>query len=90
MRVFAIYLSEDGLMSKAATNVKALFDLIEESGYEPENIFYIGENKKSVEKPYSYNNLLKAMNREGFYGGASIYCKYNNNITVTELCLKSK
>jgi hypothetical protein len=90
MRVFAINLSEDGLMYEAATNVKALFDLIEKSGYEPETIFFIGEDKNSIEKPYSYNNLLKAMNREGFYGWASIYCKNDNSITVTELKLKSK
>lgn len=90
MRVFSIYLSEDGLLNEAATNVKALFNTIESIGYEPIEIYYTDIDGKGVDAKYSYSSLLKAMNRDGFYGWAYIKCANDSTIEVKELKLNSK
>lgn len=89
--VYSIYLSEDGLFPYVATNIKALFNLIEKTQYEPLTI-QANRNLNQLEAKYSYNNLVKCIRnaqKNDAIVVAYIKCK-SGTIILSELLVASK
>jgi len=62
MKIYTVKLSEDGLMTKCATNVKALFNLVKLSGYDVTEInYYDRAINKHMTIKYNYNGLCYAI-----------------------------
>ena len=87
MKIYSVYLSEDGLMSQVYTNIKALYNGILEHGYEAKTIMIRSrETNESAhyggrftEVKFTYANLVKGL-RESSDGGKlyerlTIICK---------------
>ena len=61
MKVYSIYLSEDGQEIYYATNSKSLFELIEFTEYNPTIIQYLDDDNKYRVVKYNYSNLNLAV-----------------------------
>ena len=94
MKVYTIYKSEDGLECNAATNGKALYQLIVDTNYNPQTIE--GWNRDSNNFfgiPFNYPNLLKAIryskgsNAEYLVGFNCL--GVNGKLTIQEINLHS-
>lgn len=82
--ILTVRLSDDGNLNKAFTNVKALFNGIE-------NIY----TKETInDKPYNYRNLANALKESSknnqYYKRAVIDCSYNCSITIEEIVICTK
>ena len=93
MKVFVLYLSEDGLFQEYATNAKSLFEMIRSSGYGVDNIEFPDRNNggdiQPWEKvPFNYRNLVKAMklsSSKKYYSMFHCTTPYGFRIRVNEL-----
>lgn len=92
--VFVLRLSEDGINNEAATNIKAAYRLIVESGYSPVFISYFHERlKKLMYNPFSYSNLVKSIReaqKKHRFTVATIECENRSQIEINEIGLVSK
>jgi hypothetical protein len=97
MKIYSLYLSQDGLMHEAATNAKALDMLLVKSGYSLDEI-EVFDNIKQQHRtlPYSYANLCLAVRvssaNNSFYARLSVEDKKDraNSIRIQELKIISK
>lgn len=88
-RVFTIFLSADGLHQKCFTNVKALFNGIKETEYNPKTIALAGLDDMN----YSYINLLRAVKLSQANNRVhmcTLYCDDIATISIQELTITSK
>jgi len=86
--VFTVQTSDDGLMQSVTRNIKALFNYIGTLGVTPQTLFF---NKKDI--PYNYNNLVKVIRdsqSRNHFNVATIYCKYNVSLDISDLSVLSK
>jgi hypothetical protein len=90
MRVFTMYLSEDGLNGQCATNVRALHLLAVNSEYNPLTISYFDRDTathKSI--GFSYENLFIALKAStgssAFYAFCTLECESGTEIRIQEL-----
>jgi hypothetical protein len=89
-KAYLIRMSEDGNDRYIFTNVKALFNRINELGYSANYICEIDQNHNWVNLKFTYSNLVKALKS----GGADIYPEIDaqgyGNLEIQEVLILSK
>jgi len=80
MKIYSVYLSEDGLMLDVFTNVKALYEYIKRLDYSQDVIHVNGKQRK-----FNYKSLCDALKNDEYYAFAEIGDKdFTSSIIVKE------
>lgn len=92
MKVYTIYKSEDGLNCDAATNGKALYELILATNYNPQTIeVFVTNTSEFIEIAFNYPNLLRAIRcSKGMCSLAHFTCiGVNGELRIQEVNINS-
>lgn len=95
MKIYTIYLSEDGLHGSVYTNVKAIYNGISQLGYTPLVVTIMDRsNYTYTEVKYTYANLVKAIRSSSgdgkYYSRVTIDCEGGASIEIQEHEVVSK
>lgn len=91
MKIYTIYLSEDGLQTECYTNIKALYNGIMETGYinGGEQVGFYTESVK-----FNYANLVKKLKESTqnnkYYANVQILEGTETKIYIKEMQIKTK
>jgi len=97
MKIYSIYMSEDGISRRVYTNVKALYNGILETGYTPIVVTMVDETSqiyKYIDLKFTYANLCKVLRHSSNdgkrYETAGIGCDNGSYLTIKEHQIVSK